>query len=401
MFECQEQRASVFTSYGTVGFMAIKLARALLVSILGLACVAATSSLSWQPWKHLPAVFDLVGPRSDGKLVAAAGGQLFLVTRDGTITPFADGSGGYHAASGPESYIALSPGLHVSAASCDFARDDLFVLRPGNPLGITRVDAGGHATNFADVTGVDTLNGIVFDTVGRFDHRLLVTGPHNQHSTVLAIDCKGGIVPVTDSAPPLEGGLAVAPLGFGTHAGELIAPDENSGMMLAISATGHSSVLVASGIPHGGDIGVESAAFVPPGFGAGGTAYVADRATDNNPHAGTDTILRLTAADLTQAGVREGDLLVAAEGGGLTIDVRCSTTCTSTTIVPTGTSAHIEGHLLMVADQPQPTPTPLPAVTQLGSTGAQLLFRVVVGILVVAALLLVALRMRWSGLRRR
>src|SRR3984893_317000 len=397
MFECQAQRASVS---GTVDFMDFQLASVLLASILGLAGMAATTSLSWQPWKHLSAVFDLVGPRSDGKLVAAAGGQLFLVTRDGTITPFADGSNGYHVASGPESYIALSPGLHVSAASCDFARDDLFVLRPSNPLGITRVASSGRATSFAAITGVDTLNGIVFDTVGRFDHRLLVTGPHNQQSTVLAIYCKGGIVPITDAAPPLEGGLAVAPLGFGTHAGELIAPDENSGVMLAISATGHSSVLVASGIPHGGDIGVESAAFVPPGFSAGGTAYVADRATANNPHAGTDTILRLAATDLAQAGVREGDLLVAAEGGGVMVDVRCATTCTSTTIVPTGTTAHIEGHLVLVADQPQPTPTPLPAVTQLGSTGAQLLFRVVLGVLGVAALLLVALRMRRSALRR-
>ena len=28
--------------------------------------------------------------------------------------------------------------------------------------------------------------------------------------------------------------------------------------------------LVVSGLPHGGDIGVESAGFVPPGFGVGG-----------------------------------------------------------------------------------------------------------------------------------
>jgi len=363
--------------------------------------MAATAPLSWQTWTHLPGVFDLVGPRSDGKLVAAAGGKLFLVTRDGTITPFADGSNGYHVASGPESYIALSPGLHVSAASCDFMRDDLFVLRPSNPLGITRVDSSGHATNFADITGVDTLNGIVFDTVGRFDHRLLVTGPHNQRSTVLAIDCKGGVVPVTDSAPALEGGLAVAPPGFGTHAGELIAPDETSGVMVSISATGHSSVLVASGIQHGGDIGVESAAFVPPGFSAGGAAYVADRATANNPHPGTDTILRLMATDLIEAGVGVDDLLVAAEGGGVLIDVRCAAACTSTTIVPTGTSAHIEGHLLMVVDQPQPTANPLPAVTHLGQTGAQLGLRVLLGILAVVAFLLIALRMRRSGLRRR
>ena len=104
---------------------------------------------------------------------------------------------------------------------------------------------------------------------GRFDHRLLVTGPHGQLSTVLAIDCKGGTALITQVAPPLEGGLAVAPAGFGTHAGELIAPDESSGAILAISAGGQSTILVASGIAHGGDIGVESAAFIPPGFSPG------------------------------------------------------------------------------------------------------------------------------------
>lgn len=371
-------------------------------ALLGLAGMAAGTSPSWQSWQHLPGVFDLAGPRSsDGRLLAAAGGRLFLTTRDGTTTPFADGVDGYHAASGPESYIALSTGLHVSASGCDFTPDDLFVLRPGTPLGITRVDPGGRATNFADIAGVDSLNGIVFDTVGRFDHRLLVTGPHNQHSTVLAIDCKGGIIPVTDAAPPLEGGLAVAPPGFGAHAGELIAPDENSGAMLAISAGGQSNVLVASGIAHGGDIGVESAAFVPPGFAAGGTAYVADRATANNPHPGTDTMLRLSSAELIDAGVREGDLLVAAEGGGVTIDVRCTRTCSATTIVPTATTAHIEGHLILVTDQPRPSARSLPAVGDLGSQRAQAIFRIAVGVLVAAALFfLVALRMRRRGPRR-
>ncbi len=384
MFECQDDLV-----------VPLQLASLLSASIIRLAGIATFTSPSWQSWQHLSGVFDLTGPRSDGRLVAAAAGRLFLVTRDGTITPFADGSDGYHVASGPEAYIALSPGLHVSSAGCDFARDDLFVLRPGKPIGITRVDPSGHATNFADIGGIDSLNGIIFDTVGRFDHRLLVTGPHNQHSTLDAIDCKGGIVPITDAAPPLEGGLAVAPVGFGTHAGELIAPDENSGAMLAISAGGQSSLLVASGIAHGGDIGVESAAFVPLGFGAGGTAYVADRGTANNPHAGTDTILRLSANELTAEGVREGDLLVAAEGGGVTINVHCASTCSAKTIVPTATSAHLEGHLVMVADQPHPSASSLPAVSDLGSQRAQEILRIAVGILVAAALfLLLARRVR-------
>src|SRR5438132_10106494 len=153
------------------------------------AVVSAT--VSWQPWQHLSGVFDLAGPRSDGRLVAAAGGRLFLVATDGAIAPsvatdgaiapFADGQGGYQVASGPEAYLDVSPGLHVGSANCNFARHDVFVIRPTPPIGITRVDAQGHATNFVDLTGVDSLNGIVFDTVGRFDHRLLVSGLRNQH----------------------------------------------------------------------------------------------------------------------------------------------------------------------------------------------------------------------------
>src|SRR5438445_10924192 len=185
MFECQDEW--VFP---------LQLASMLFASVTGFAGIATFSSPSWQPWQHLSGVFDLTAPRRDGRLVAAAAGHLFLVTHDGTIAPFADGADGYHAASGPEAYIALSPGLHVAAAGCDFARDDLFVLRPGKPIGITRVDPSGHATNLADIGGIDSLNGIVLDTVARFDHRLLVTGPHNQHSTLDAIDCKGRILPI-------------------------------------------------------------------------------------------------------------------------------------------------------------------------------------------------------------
>src|SRR5438876_8287341 len=81
--------------------MPLHLARWLLAWMIASAALATTAPLTWQSWQRLPAVFDLAGPRSDGRLVAAAGGRLFLVSTDGAITPFADGSDGYHAASGP------------------------------------------------------------------------------------------------------------------------------------------------------------------------------------------------------------------------------------------------------------------------------------------------------------
>src|SRR2546425_661489 len=360
-----------------------------------------SATVTWQPWQHLPGIFDLAGPRSDGRLVAAAGGRLFLVATDGAIAPFADGQGGYQVASGPEAYLDVSPGLHVVSANCNFARDDVFVIRPTPPIGITRVDPQGHATNFVDPAGAESLNGMGFNPGGGFDHRRLVSGPQNQHSTIVAVDCNGAILTITDSAPPIEGGFAVAPAGFGTHAGDIVAPDENTGAIWTISATGRFELLVASGIPHGGDIGVESAAFVPAGFTAnGGTAYISDRATPNNPHAGTDNILRMPASDLLAAGVRDGDLVVVAEGGALTTDVRCTESCTSTAIVSTGTSAHIEGHVVIRANPPRPAPRSLPAVADLGSQRAQLLVRLAIGA-VIAAILTALVVLRARRARRR
>src|SRR5205823_5183932 len=108
-----------------------------------------------------------------------------------------------------------------------------------------------------------------------------------------------------------EGGIAVAPRDFGTFGGELIAPDEGNGSIYAVSPRGHLRTVAASGVPAGGDIGVESAGFVPPSGAA--AAYLADRGTPGNPHPGTDSVLRLTGAALSTAGVRPRDLLVGTE----------------------------------------------------------------------------------------
>jgi hypothetical protein len=106
-------------------------------------------------------------------------------------------------------------------------------------------------------------------------------------------------------------------------------------------------------LPTGGDIGVESVAFVPPGFtAAGGAVYYPDRATSNNPHPGTDSLLRLSARDLSQVGVQDGDMLAATEGGASLISVHCAGSCRITAVVAAPTSAHGEGHLAVVAGAP-------------------------------------------------
>jgi hypothetical protein len=315
----------------------------------------ADGPLAWQQWQHLQGVVDIVGPRADGRLVASARGSLFLIAADGGVTPFSAGNS-YSTTPDDEPYMALAPALHVQSGNCDFAADDLFILDLPSPQGVIRVDGNGQPRRITAVPNVDMLNGIAFDTTGRFDHRLLITGSGKKGTTVAAIDCNGGVTTITDSAPPLEGGVAVAPASFGRFAGDLIAPDENTGKLWAIAPDGTATEVLTPNLPTGGDTGVESLGFVPSGFAAaGGVAYLSDRGTQNNPFPGTDSILRLTSADLASAGVVDGDLLVATEGNGTTVFVRCdSAGCVSSKVADGTPGGHIEGHLTIVPNRPNP-----------------------------------------------
>jgi hypothetical protein len=325
-----------------------------------------TGTLTWDRYQHLAGVFDVGGPLPDGRLVVAGSRQLLLLDpATGQATPF-----GPEGDQGGEAYLAVPPvpAPPVAGAGCAFSPADVYQLRLTGRRGVTRLDAQGRAHPFADVAGVEGLNGIAFDTSGRFGHRLHVSGTHRGRTTVVALDCGGRAQLITDAAPTLEGGLAVAPAGFGAFAGDLIAPDELSGHLIAIRPDGTSVVIAGSGLPAGGDIGVEGLGFVPAGFGGGGHAYVADRATSNNPHPGTDSLLRLDAGQLSRAGARDGDLLVATEGGALTIGVRCGHDCRVFRVAQGPAVAHGEGHLLLVANHPARASGPLPADRDLGAS---------------------------------
>jgi len=323
---------------------------AFLVLLAGTASPASAQQTAWEQWLHLAGIAD-VGARSDGGLVAMAAGHLFLVSRSGTVTSFSTGPDGYTGVTpDAESYFIVAPPLTMESAGCSFNADDLFVLDLTSPPGVARVDTAGHSSRFATMRGVDTLGGIAIDTTGNFGYRLLVTGTHDSNkTTAFAVDCKGSVTTLSDSLPLVEGGIAVAPPTFGQFAGYLIAPDENSGQMWAIDPAAKATLISVPNLPTGGDTGVESVGFVPPGFSAGGVAYLADRGTPNNPFPGTDSILRLSSAALVAAGVQDGDLLVSTEGGGTTVAIRCDATCTVTPVAQGTNGGHIEGHILAIA----------------------------------------------------
>jgi hypothetical protein len=318
----------------------------------------APSGVIWGQFVHVPAVLDLAGPRSDGRVVVAAHGRLRLMEPSGQTTEFAPD---YSVPDGPEPYIALSPGVTVDGVGCGFERDDVFALdlHDASP-GVTRISASGAVSHLADVAGVTTLVGIAFDTVGRFGHRLLVIGPTQQGSTaVMAVDCRGAVTEIGVVDPALEGGLEVAPSTFGPFGGQLIAPDEHDGNIYAVSPSGVLSTVAASGVPAGPDTGVESAGFVPAA--GADAAFLADRGGQPDPHTGTDSVLRLTGDQLATVAARPGDLLVASEGGGNVVRVRCAPDCVVDLVANGPPTAHVEGRLLVVAS-PQFRPSTSSAV---------------------------------------
>lgn len=357
-----------------------------------MAASAAAPQAAWQPVAKIAGIFDLAGPRADGWLVAAGSGKLYLLDPQGAVTPFAQGPGGYADDPGGEAYLTIVPDLRSAVlpptAGC-WQRGDVYILRLHAPLGLTRVDIHGAKSAFATIPNVTSLTGITFDTVGTFGYRLVVTaGVSGGKTEVAAVDCAGTVSVITRAAPAMEGGIEVAPAGFGSFGGMLVAPDEYSGNIYAVAANGSSKRVVASGLPKGSDIGVEGVAFIPPGWN--GNVYYSDRATAGNPHPGTDSVLTLDAGALGYAGIQAGDLLSVTEGGAALIDVRCAATCAVIPVITTGTRAHGEGHLVFTskaeaAASPSPSPSPAPAAAHSGGGPDPFLVGVAIVALVVIA----------------
>jgi hypothetical protein len=324
----------------------------------------------WIPYRHVGTVIDLAAAQdSDTLTVAAAYGHLLRLGVTGAMTGFARQRGGFTAGPREESYLVLSAGGAVPSARCSFPAGAVFLLRLMHGPGVMDVTETGRAHRFVSLPG--TLpDGIAFDTVGRFGHRLLVTSAVRGRTTLYAIDCAGHATMISSHLPRVEGGMTVAPRSFRRYGGDLIAADEMTGDIWAFTQSGRALLVARSGLPTGLDIGVESTGFVPPGFGPGWAAFLADPTTFGNvgqppelavrdmtrcvtalpaapcEHPGTGNILRLPSAVLLRAGAHSGDLIVTTEAGAKTILVHCATTCAVRRIAVGSAVTTAEGHIV-------------------------------------------------------
>jgi predicted small secreted protein len=297
--------------------------------------------LRWTSFVHAPMPVDLAGPGPDGSLVVAAARRLWRLSPAGRLRPIAPA---YRGAPG-EPYIVLPE--QVGRHRACFGSQTVYALELGTRQGVLAIPAGAKPHELAHLRAPGLLNGIAFDQTGRFGYRLLVTIASGSHTRVLAIGCQGHVTTITASAPRVEGGIVVAPGHFGPFGGDLIAPDELSGNIYAITPTGRSILVARSGLPHGQDIGVESESFVPSGKRF--DVLVSDRLTPGNPHPGDNLILALRSGALRSAGVHAGDMLVVSEAGAMTDVVRCAAGgCRARHIAGGPAIAHIEGHVAVL-----------------------------------------------------
>jgi len=303
-----------------------------------------TANVRWRPLVHVAGVVDVAGPRADGRFVVSSHQGLFLLRRSGAVTTFARGTGGYAGVVG-EPYIAVARQRRVPRAGCSFRRDDVYALDPSAQPGIVLIDRSGKARRFVDLPAGAFPSTIAFDTVGRFGYRLLVTAVISARTTLYAVDCRGRTRVLVQGAPKVEGGAVVAPSAFGRFGGQLVAADEVSGRVYAFSTAGRVRSVVRPGVPRGGDIGVENVGFVPASFTRRGAAYLADLGAPGSPTAGSDSVLSLSGRVLVRAGVRPGDLIVATEGRGVTMSVRCGRRCVVRRVGRALDATHAEGHI--------------------------------------------------------
>jgi hypothetical protein len=317
---------------------------------------AASASLAhWAPLTRIEYVVDLSSQRRQGDIVALSNPPPSVRQQ----TPPASAGlwsarpgrsparlGRSHLTpGGDEPYMVMSSA--PPRGRCSFGEQTLYVLHLVGRTGVTAVDARGRVRQFATIRARGFESGIALDQTGDFGYRLLVTVNLGIESALYAVSCQGHVSRLVPHMQKIEGGIAVAPAGFGRFGGYLVGADEYSGHVYGFPRNGQGETLVTVG-PAGTDLGVESVGFVPKGFGAGWTAMVADRVQPDYPPPGDGAILGIAGPQLTAEGVRPGDLLVVTEAGAQTFAVRCRDACRAWPVADGPATAHVEGHVVFM-----------------------------------------------------
>jgi DNA-binding beta-propeller fold protein YncE len=307
--------------------------RAIAAVALGLAGVAAPAH-----WTHVataPGIVDVVKLYGSGQLVVSTRDGLFEV-HGAQLRAFAT----YKPNEGGEQYAAVVPALR--SGGCTWQRNDIFVIDASATPGVVRVPHGGTASRFAELPKGEFPSGITWDSEGAFGHRLLVTTVLKENTNVYAIDCSGRTTVIRLAGPRVEGGIVVAPRGFGRFGRRLLAANELNGTIYAFDAKGRNTVVATPPVRVGGDLGIESLGFSP---GPSAIAYLADLGAPNSPTKGTDSLLKLATK------LPRGTLVAVAEGGATTVSITCKKACTARQIADGPARTHSEGHVTYAPSQ--------------------------------------------------
>jgi hypothetical protein len=248
---------------------------------------------------------------------------IFSVSDTGVQTVFAPT---FPSAEGDvEKYIAINPGLGPWANKAHYV-----YVAQGNEI----YEIGPDGTNVSlfasivqaverepggNVTLPGSLTGITFDSVGTFNHDMIVTfcarSTDLDLGGVLRVDSIGAVTSVTDIPEVPIHGPAVAPAGFGPHGGEIWVAAEGSGMVYAVrSDSTIMSVTNMNEIP-----GAENVRVIPGKLtelgASGGVYFAADYPGRITMYAASD-FAHLAGNVLVGQKVSGGGIMMISESGG-------------------------------------------------------------------------------------
>jgi hypothetical protein len=258
---------------------------------------------------------DVVAVRTDGLAVAQVGDSLRLVDVQGGTYPFAGAAMQSLTVEGRRPRIVALAPVVAGDRSCPFRPNDLVVGVPGNGgESLAALDAQGLVTTWVSSLDGGTALAASFDQAGRFGQTLLVLVDRADGGAIEEIDCRGQRVEVAGAIAGAQRGLAVLPTGAGGGLDGRAVVATATGLV-TVTPAGEAAALAVDGWSATVQDPVTGLTVVPPGFvGGGGQVDLA----------GGGGLLRVSAADLGRAGLRDGDLLVATGSPAELVAVHCA-----------------------------------------------------------------------------